>query len=1011
MAFKPVAALVLCAVILAVEIADTEAKCGYKSCPASPTKYTNIHLVPHSHDDVEWLKTVDQYYYGSKTGIQRAGVQYILDSVIDELQKERNRRFIYVESAFFFKWWDEQSSSTQKIVKKLVNDGQLEFTGGAWSMNDEAAVHYQSVIDQFTIGLKRLDETFGECGRPKVGWQIDPFGHSRQMASTFAEMGFDGEFFARMDWVEKNLRLKNISAEMIWKASPSLGESSELFTGLLYNHYSAPPGFCFDTLCQDDPIIDGKSADNNVNKKVEDFLDYTKNMSAYYKTNNLMIPMGDDFNYQSAGINFKNMDKLIKYVNERQKFGSKVNIFYSTPSCYLKSLYDDLQTWPTKTEDFLPYSTDWHSYWTGYYSSRPTQKRYERVGNHFLQVCKQLTTFAKLSSASAKNNLDNLRHAMGVMQHHDAITGTEKQKVAQDYDKLLHGAIFDCENNTREALQKLTNLTKGEFESCHLSNISVCSLSSKADSFSVTLFNALGKISTQNVRIPISNGTYVVSDKSGNIIPSEVVPVAWSVLKIPYRRNVTQHELVFTATVINIQTIYVKRISKPKIQDKIVPEWFAKFRSGRGSPVIVEKFYESRATKAPNQPKLNNFTVENSNIRLNFSSTGHLVAIKMNGIDQKIRQDFFYYRGASGNNAEFKNRSSGAYIFRPNGTEVAVATKVNLNVIKGKLVQEVHQIFNDWISQVIRIYNNTNRVEFEWLIGPIPIDDKVGKEVITKFTSPINSKGVFYTDSNGRDMMKRIRNHREKFTANLTERVSGNYYPITSRIALEDEKTRLAILNDRAQGGSSIENGSLELMLHRRLLNDDAFGVGEALNETAYGQGLVARGKYYLVISPPKKESSIVERQIQLEVLLPFWNFFSSNGTDSKVQVPLVPSFNSLPTGIHLLTIEPWSDTEILLRLEHFLDISESSKISFSIRPIFIELGGSKIRETTLDGSMALSDMKRLKFVEQGAKVKKNQYIKAKHIPLKASKKDKDPAFVVSFEPMQIRTFVIKIDK
>ena len=61
----------------------------------------------------------------------------------------------------------------------------------------------------------------------------------------------------------------------------------------------------------------------------------------------------------------------MKYVNgQKTSMGASINGFYSTPSCYLKALNDAGKTWPSKSDDFCPYASDPHAYWTGYFTSR-----------------------------------------------------------------------------------------------------------------------------------------------------------------------------------------------------------------------------------------------------------------------------------------------------------------------------------------------------------------------------------------------------------------------------------------------------------------------------------------------------------------------------------------------------------------------------------------------------------------------------------------------------------------
>lgn len=120
-------AMVLLAVLLAALLSAKSEYIAYNTTARIVPEKINVHLVPHSHDDVGWLKTVDQYYVGANNSIRGACVQNVLDSVVSALLEDKNRKFIYVEIAFFQRWWRQQSPAMKFKVKELVSSGQLEF--------------------------------------------------------------------------------------------------------------------------------------------------------------------------------------------------------------------------------------------------------------------------------------------------------------------------------------------------------------------------------------------------------------------------------------------------------------------------------------------------------------------------------------------------------------------------------------------------------------------------------------------------------------------------------------------------------------------------------------------------------------------------------------------------------------------------------------------------------------------------------------------------------------------
>ena len=82
-------------------------------------------------------------------------------------------------------------------------------------MHDEACPTFDDMINNMMLGHQFLLEEFGI--KPRIGWSIDPFGHSNTNVRLFAEMGFDAWFIARLDYQDKKQRKEDKTMEFVWR--------------------------------------------------------------------------------------------------------------------------------------------------------------------------------------------------------------------------------------------------------------------------------------------------------------------------------------------------------------------------------------------------------------------------------------------------------------------------------------------------------------------------------------------------------------------------------------------------------------------------------------------------------------------------------------------------------------------------------------------------------------------------------------------------------------------------
>ena len=686
--------------------------------------------------------------------------------------------------------------------------------------------------------------------------------------------------------------------------------------------------------------------------------------------------MGCDFQYDNSRRWFKNMDKIIHYVNQ----DGRVNVLYSNLSYYTDVKRTEGLTWSVKTDDFFPYGSGRHDYWTGFFTSRPSLKRFARVANILLQQVRQLNAVYQSHHSST---LVALQRAVGLVQHHDGITGTEKQAVANDYALRLNDGIIQTEKEMNEVLFVIGE--KESYHLCLLANTSVCDVSTQNTEFEVLVYNALARKAVQTVSIPITHKSAEVTVLSGDTnVRMQSVFVA---LPVHPETHVAPYSLVFSAELNPLSTtrflVKQKGVDNDSVEDGNVVENHVKHEHvGAGDSAV------GLTTRD------NVVVLENDLMRAEISkTTGYLtkLANKKKNIQIPLSLEVAYYQAFQDDGPK-----SGAYVFRPDSNKThSVTGKIRATTdklsdvamvelqttrslaVNGDLVSVPRVAFKigSWVTLEYRMNDDDEFLEIEWTVGPVPIDDKKGKEVIVRFdtSNSIASDSTVYTDSNGLEFMKRVRNHRDTWNLSLhddQEAVAANYFPMTTGAYIKDDRRQLNVVTDRAQGVASLVDGQVEVMVHRRLLADDNKGVHENLNETesVYDEttktyvtkGLVVRGNFFINVDSADDGMRSIRSKMESQFFRPLTAYRKPVSSDVEAKVPWL-TVGEFPSNVGLTTLQEQSKECVMVRLSHLYAVDEHSSQSkpatvdfsalFSVKNSVV----SEVAELVLTGTKKLS--------------------------------------------------------
>jgi len=206
------------------------------------------------------------------------------------------------------------------------------------------------------------------------------------------------------------------------------------------------------------------------------------------------------------------------------------------------------------------------------------------------------------------------------------------------------------------------------------------------------------------------------------------------------------------------------------------------------------------------------------------------------------------------------------------------------------------------------------------------------------------------------------------------------------------------------------------MMIHRRCLSDDGYGVGEVLDDQTK-----ITAEFYVTLDNAQN-SAVLRHRYQLLQNTPFYALVaratSINDYTSKYTVSYSALNAQLPQNLHLLTFEvrnptptgvsPQGDTFWLLRLHHLYEVNENTQysvpVTFNISNLFKStvFTVNTLEETILTGTLLRSKLNRLQW--KTSTLNPIDRIYAPHT-LSSTADGMVKDFVVTINPREIKTY------